>query len=128
MMIRTPNCLYFPLLDPTQRSGVDIGQLGAAKAIKHVQGPGMIVKRDGENAEPRQYGNEGAQASRGFLAVAMEEPRMGFRYYQQRGDPPSTRTSEEFDGLGVQTVAPAERGNEDAGIEKYGSAHGASRP
>jgi hypothetical protein len=28
----------------------------------------------------------------------------------------------------VQTVAPAERGNEDAGIEKYGSAHGASRP
>lgn len=128
MMIRAPNCFDFPLLDPSQRSRIHVGQLGTPKPIEQAQCPCVIIERRGENGKPRQRRDKGPQASRRLLAMTVEEPRIGFRDYQQRSNPARPGASEKLDRLGVQAIAPAERGDEDPGIKENDRTHGASRP
>lgn len=73
MMIGAPDGFDLPLFHVCERRGVHVGQLGATKTIEHAQYALMILKRDCDLSETLERSNKAAEASRGFLAMTVQE-------------------------------------------------------
>src|SRR4051794_14337817 len=107
---------------------IDVRELCPPKSVEHFCNVGVVRDRGIENSQSLEIGDQLAKHARLLFAHTMKEPAVGFGDDEHRRCPARCRPAEERGRLVVPAVLATHQRDEDATVEKYGGAHGASRP